>query len=168
MAPERYNIRVYGICCDQQGRVLLTDERRGGYLMTKFPGGGHDLGEGLEDALKREFIEETQTDINVLGLFYINEFLQISAFNPKDQLLSIYYLVELSTPLQVPVVEEVHSFEENSGDAQTFRWISMEELDSEMFTFPIDKVVSQKILANKTYLMGLAHQSNFPGEGAIH
>jgi 8-oxo-dGTP diphosphatase len=50
MVPERYNIRVYGLCIDKYGRILVTDERRGGHLMTKFPGGGHDLGEGLEDA----------------------------------------------------------------------------------------------------------------------
>lgn len=156
MVPERYNIRVYGICLDRDARILVTDERRGGYLMTKFPGGGHELGEGLSDALIREFREETDTEIDILGLFYINEFLQISAFNPKDQLLSIYYLVALRSPLNKPVVDLVHDFDEHSDDAQTFRWVPMRDLDSSQFTFPIDKIVVEKILANQQYLIGLS------------
>ena len=157
MVPERYNIRVYGLCIDKYGRILVTDERRGGHLMTKFPGGGHDLGEGLEDALKREFWEETATKIDILGLFYINEFLQISAFNPKDQLLSIYYLVSLQSTLNVPISTVIYEFGEGNGDAQAFRWIPLESLHVEEFTFPIDKVVVEKINANNGYLKKLAH-----------
>jgi 8-oxo-dGTP diphosphatase len=161
MVPERYNIRVYGLCIDNLGRILVTDERRGGYLMTKFPGGGHEFGEGLDDALRREFQEETETEIDVLGLFYVNDFLQISAFNPKDQLISIYYLVKLKSPFNAEIATKLHDFAEETGDAQAFRWIKLELLDAKDFTFPIDKVVVEKIKANDCYLRGLAHQSDF-------
>ena len=36
---ERFNVRVYGLCI-KQGKILITDEIRGGTKMTKFPGGG--------------------------------------------------------------------------------------------------------------------------------
>jgi 8-oxo-dGTP diphosphatase len=145
MLPERYNIRVYGICVNEKGELLLTDERRGKYVMTKFPGGGHHFGEGLADALKREFMEETALEVEVLDLFYINEFLQISAFNPKDQLISIYYLVRPLEAASLAVTDRLHDFTDDMEDCQTFRWVAMEDLEEAQFTFPIDRVVVRRI-----------------------
>lgn len=139
--PERYNIRVYGVCLREDGMVLLTDERRSGYAMTKFPGGGHDFGEGLADTLQREFMEETGTEIEVLDLLYINDFLQISAFNPKDQLLSVYYRVALKEMLKAHTTTLPLDFGVKEGDVQTFRWAPLTELAEEDLTFPVDKVV---------------------------
>jgi 8-oxo-dGTP diphosphatase len=145
MLPERYNIRVYGICINEKDEVLLTDERRGRYVMTKFPGGGHHFGEGLADALKREFLEEAALEVEVLDLLYINDFLQISAFNPKDQLISIYYRVRPREVSTLKVTDKVHDFTEGHDDCQTFRWVALRDLDEAEFTFPIDKVVVQRI-----------------------
>ena len=55
---EKLNLRVYGLLLNNNGEVLLTDESRFGMEFTKFPGGGIELGEGISDCLKREFIEE--------------------------------------------------------------------------------------------------------------
>lgn len=155
--PERYNIRVYGLCLDAFGRVLVTDERRGGMSMTKFPGGGNEFGEGLADTLRRELREEIQSEIEILGLFYANDFLQISAFNPKDQLISIYYLVSLIGEVNFPVTEKINDFGNQSGDVQTFRWMALQDLDGSHFTFPIDKIVVRKLLDNIAYLQQLMH-----------
>lgn len=139
--PERYNIRVYGVCLRADGKLLLTDERRSGYVMTKFPGGGHDFGEGLADALRREFLEESATEIEIQELLYINDFLQISAFNPKDQLLSVYYRVDLPSGLNAATTEAAMDFGDGPGDVQTFRWAALRELEESDMTFPVDKVV---------------------------
>lgn len=155
MTPDRYNIRVYGICIDQQERVLLTDERRGKILMTKFPGGGHHFGEGLADALRREFREEAACEIEIHGLYYANDFLQISAFDPHDQLISLYYLVSLATDLAAPVKCLAFDFDHAQGDAQIFRWVPISALDTAAFRFPIDKVVVEKLLASRPHLMRL-------------
>jgi 8-oxo-dGTP diphosphatase len=142
MNLTRYNVRVYGLCFNDAGEVLLTDERRGGYRMTKFPGGGHELGEGVGDCLKREFMEELSLEVELQDLFYINDFLQISAFNPKDQIISIYYTVKSLTPLvHVPIAATRFAFDEDENDAQTFRWVHPSEIDAEELTFPIDKIV---------------------------
>lgn len=155
MTPDRYNIRVYGICLDSQGLVLLTDERRGKILMTKFPGGGHDLGEGLADALRREFLEEANCEIEIHGLFYANDFLQISAFDPREQLISLYYLVSLTTELAMSVKRLPFDFDAAEGDAQIFRWVAIKDLDEADFRFPIDKIVVQKLIANENHLLRL-------------
>src|SRR5688500_6038570 len=123
MSPERYNIRVYGICINDKAQVLFTDERRGSVVMTKFPGGGHHRGEGMADTIRREFTEESEMDVEVLELFYINDFLQISAFSPKEQLLSIYYLVRPISDPRFAVSEVVHDFPDGTEDCQTFRWV---------------------------------------------
>ena len=128
----------------QEGRILVTDENRGGYEMTKFPGGGLEFGEGLEDCLKREFQEELGIEISVDEFYYTNEFLQISRFNEKDQLHSLYYRVSTSADLS--------GYKEDSKtkvavDEQHFRWISLDKLNSEEFTFPIDKIVAEKLIS---------------------
>ena len=95
MSAKVFNIRVYGILIAEE-RILVTDEYRMGQYMTKLPGGGLQFGEGAIDAVKREFQEELCIHIAVLQHFYTTDFFQPSAFNPKHQIISIYYLV--STP----------------------------------------------------------------------
>jgi 8-oxo-dGTP diphosphatase len=164
MLPDKYNLRVYGLCLDTQGRILLTDERRNGHLMTKFPGGGHELGEGLGQTLQREFLEETGLAVKSLGLFYINDFLQLSAFNPKEQLISVYYLCKLLDTAGLETVETAFAFEPGDHDQQTFRWVSIAQLDVDVFRFPIDKLVVEKLKQNLPYLLQLAADSDLAAE----
>ena len=93
----RFNLRVYGIVINDQGEVLLSHERRNGFEFTKFPGGGLELGEGILDALKREFLEELGVPVESARLFYVNEFYQSSVFKAEDQIISFYYLVTLNS-----------------------------------------------------------------------
>lgn len=141
MIPSRFNIRVYGLLI-QDGKVLITDEIRGGTKMTKFPGGGLEFGEGLAEGLKREFQEELNVEIKVGELFYINDFLQISSFDAKDQLMSVYYQVELEAG-EIKSTNIPFHFE--TEEPQCFRWIDLNELMENEFTFPIDKVVVKKL-----------------------
>lgn len=138
---KRFNIRVYGLLIHQD-KILITDEHRGGMLMTKFPGGGLEKGEGLADCLVREFQEEIAIDINVGDFFYVNEFLQVSRFNPEDQLMSFYYFVDTVDPDAIPVEESKIEIKPNE---QVFRWVALSDLNEEMFNFPLDKIVSQKL-----------------------
>lgn len=145
MRPTSYNIRVYGLLLNPLGQILLTDERRNGYLMTKFPGGGHELGESLEDGLKREFQEELGISIQLGQHFYTNEFLQISAFDPRQQLISIYFQVHFSNWKEILTSEKIFDFPDDNSDAQTFRWMEIMDLEDSQFTFPIDRIVCQRL-----------------------
>ena len=58
--------------------VLVADELIHGRYITKFPGGGLEFGEGTLDAIKREMMEETGIEIEVLSHFYTTDFFQVS------------------------------------------------------------------------------------------
>jgi len=92
--PGRFTIRVYGILLDTHQRILVSDEYIRGNYFTKFPGGGLELGEGTRDCLKREFKEETGLEVNIGNHIYTTDYYQVSAFNTKDQIISIYYYAQ--------------------------------------------------------------------------
>ena len=143
---ERFNLRVYGLLISQ-GRVLVSQENRGGFVMVKFPGGGLEFGEGLSDCLVREFKEELNISITVGDFYYTNEFLQISAFNEKDQLISFYFNVSTHQLEEIPI----SSFTGPVEGQQFFNWIALADLNAEQFTFPVDQAVAQ-LLAKSSFL----------------
>mgnify|MGYP000968010150 CR=1 FL=1 len=61
--PAAYRVTVKGLVRDNTGRLLFVRERDG---VWDFPGGGLEHGEGLEEALRREFREEVQAEIEIL------------------------------------------------------------------------------------------------------
>lgn len=138
---ENYNLRVYGLLVKDDA-VLVTDEFRAGMIMTKFPGGGLEKGEGLSDCLIREFDEEIGMKVAVEDFFYVNDFLQVSQFNPKDQLLSFYYFVSSDEVAKIPISS---SKNELKPGEQSFRWVKIIDLNANEFTFPIDRIVIRKL-----------------------
>ena len=143
---KSFNVRVYGLLINSNNELLLSDERRGGFSFTKFPGGGLEFGEGVVDALIREFSEELAIDVSVGDLFYVNDFFQASAFNENLQLLSFYYFVNYNKceeigqeAYQFPLIED--------GEKQ--RWVAISNLTESNFTFPIDKIVIEKLKSYK-------------------
>jgi len=148
MKIKSYNLRVYGILI-QEDSVLVTEERRAGMEMLKFPGGGLEKGEGLSDCLIREFSEELDITVSVKSIFYVNEFFQQSAFSEEDQLISFYYQVSTPDMSRIPVKVGL-----DEGDEQIFRWVRLSELYKEAFTFPIDKVVAKR-LAQSSHDIGV-------------
>lgn len=137
-----FNIRVYGILTNDLGQVLISDEFRFGHAFTKFPGGGLEFGEGLSDALKREFSEEFQLDIEVEKLFYVNDFFQASKFNDQHQLISFYYLVSHPNWTTISVKSNTHPL---TSEGEALRWIDISSLSESMMTFPIDKIVATRL-----------------------
>ncbi len=136
-----FNIRVYGLL-RFENKILLADELIKGMEITKFPGGGLEFGEGTIDCLKREFIEELNQPIENIRHFYTTDFFQISAFNPKHQIVSIYYFAEPSGPIQFTTKDSIFDFDSRENDTCAFRWVYEKELSSEMLTLPIDKTVA--------------------------
>ena len=65
--PE--NLRVYGVLA-RQGRVLIAEERVAGRRVLKFPGGAVEEGETPEEALVREFAEESGILVRPLKLVH--------------------------------------------------------------------------------------------------
>lgn len=145
-----FNVRVYGILFEKE-MVLLTDEYFHNTLITKFPGGGLQFGEGTIDCLKREFLEELNLEVEVINHFYTTDFFQPSAFDSEKQIISIYYLVKAKGELNFKTTNKKFDFAELKNNVQTFRWIQLKNLNENEMTFPIDKKVSAllKILTSK-------------------
>ena len=143
---KSFNVRVYGLLINSNNELLLSDERRGGVSFTKFPGGGLEFGEGVTDALIREFSEELAIDVTVEDFFYVNDFFQVSAFNENHQLLSFYYFVKYNKCEEIG--QETYQFP-LLDDGEKQRWVSINELSEDDFTFPIDQVVIEKLKSYK-------------------
>ncbi len=141
-----FNVRVYGICFNQDGELLVTDELIKGMQITKLPGGGLEYGEGPAECIVREFKEETGNDVKVIRHFYTTDFFVKSAFG-ENQIISIYYEVKLLDLPAFTWVEKPFDFPERKEGAFIFRWVKRGEVCADTFTFPIDKKVAELILS---------------------
>jgi 8-oxo-dGTP diphosphatase len=137
-----FNVRVYGLLINQDNEVLISDEEEYGFRFSKFPGGGLELGEGLIDGLKREFVEECEAEIDVLSHFYTTDFFEKSSFN-NSQVISVYYLVKEKAPLQLAFKDVIYDFDGEGEILQAFRWVKIQDLNIEDITFRTDKTVAQ-------------------------
>lgn len=151
-----FNIRVYGLLFDENQRLLVSDEFIRGAFYTKLPGGGLEFGEGTRNCLQREFLEETGLEVEVTDHIYTTDFFQISAFNNKDQIISIYYKVRPISPL-ANLSTKTTAFDFAPGQisdkescCEVFRWVAWDDLKADVMSLPIDKIVIEMLTAHKT------------------
>lgn len=130
----RFNVRVYGLWL-HDGNLLLSEELIHGRKVLKFPGGGVELGEGLIEALKREWMEELNLEIEVDSHFYTTDFFQQSAFD-ESQVISIYYRVHAPNPSEA--IRNINTFERSF-------WLPLSALTTDTFSLPIDKHVGEML-----------------------
>lgn len=100
--PQNY--RSYGVLL-RSGRVLIAAEWVGPVFAWKFPGGGVELHESAEEALVREFDEETGLAIRVLDELH-DPGTKISPWTARPY-TPIYFLVEAEGEPVVPEHELV-------------------------------------------------------------
>ena len=135
------NIRVYGIILNERNEVLLSDEYVLDCYMTKFPGGGLIPGEGTEDCLRREAMEEFGQEIEIISHYYTTGFFQKAIFYDDHQLISIYYRLRFKENPSFKISERAFDFKEVINGSQSFRWASLSGLTANDLTFPIDRHV---------------------------
>ena len=142
----KFIVRVYGIVINENNEVLISDEYEFSTKMTKFPGGGLEFGEGIQDALHREFDEECKGQkIANLRHFYTTDFYQKALFFENAQLISVYFLADLIGPLRFKISDCAYDFEIDGNMQQSFRWVKINALEEDEITFPIDKFVVRKL-----------------------
>ncbi len=147
-----FTIRVYGILINELQQVLVSDEYIRGNYYTKYPGGGLEIGEGTRTCLRREFMEELNLKIAVGDHIYTTDIYQQSAFNPADQIISIYYFVKALEPIKVPLKTLPFDFDEKelakynlTKQIETFRFIDWQNFSSDAVTLPLDKIVALQL-----------------------
>lgn len=134
-------LRVYGLLI-HDGKILVADECIKGRLVTKFPGGGLEFGEGLRDCLVREIREEIGMEALDVVHFYTTDFFQQSAFHDTPmQVVSVYFTFRVADPGAIPVVHEAFHGITGPDDQEVFRWLSVDTPAEAAVTLPIDRVV---------------------------
>ena len=148
-----FNVRVYGILINSQNQILVSDEYIRGKYYTKFPGGGLEQGEGTRDCLKREFKEEMNLEVVVGEHLYTTDYYQQSAFDPADQLISIYYFAHPTETIAFQLTHSKFDFTEyqlkiynEKSEIETFRFIDLKDFSANDVTLPVDKIVATLLL----------------------
>lgn len=144
-------VRVYGIFIDSEKGLLVSDELIKGQKITKFPGGGLELGEGAKDCLQREFKEELNLDITVENHIYTTDYFQKSWFKSGQQFFGIYYKVASTQAIQIQSHEIPFDFSEEElikgkSDHECFRWIAIAQLTEDTVSLPTDKIVVKQLI----------------------
>jgi 8-oxo-dGTP diphosphatase len=132
--PERQRIAAYGVCIDDQGRLLLA--RAAPWLVLKgrwfLPGGGVDHGEHPTDALRREFQEESGLTVELGPLL--------------DVLSDVRNLPDEMSLHTVRLIYRVASWQgtlraETEGTTDAIQWVGRDELA----TLPLARYVEQVV-----------------------
>lgn len=140
-----FNLRVYALI-RRGAQLLLTRESYETHGFTKFPGGGVEPGEGLVDALARELKEELGLEAGNFSLYYVNDFYQPSAFDPSQQIISFYYMADIP---DLPLPEEHTEWRGGLPYQMTFHWVEIDRLPEEELTFPIDRLVLNRLKSDQ-------------------
>ena len=150
---SKFNVRVYGILLSSTKQVLVSDEYIRGKYYTKFPGGGLEFGESTRACLQREFKEEMNLDVSIEEHIYTTDIFQMSAFNPEDQIIAVYYFAKALQPITVPIRTAEFDFDEQqlqlykqTQQIETFRFINWENFTADAITLPIDKIVASLLI----------------------
>lgn len=142
---DKFNIRVYGLMLNPLNQLLIAHEQINDFKFTKFPGGGLEFGEGLTDCLVREFKEETNLTVEIDEHFYTTDFFQTSAFKQNEQIISVYYWVKTNQNWQqVSLAQHQVKYGVRIENLR-FEWVDVNKITPDIFTFPIDKLVCEKI-----------------------
>ena len=135
---DSFTIRVYGIYITKDQKLLVSREKIDNKWYTKFPGGGLEFGEGTTDCLKREFLEEMGQNITIHKHFYTTDFFVQSKFNPKKQVLAIYYLIDGIEGIPQP----------QNPEEQSLSFINIQANHKIYFSLETDQSVFDLILKN--------------------
>jgi 8-oxo-dGTP diphosphatase len=144
MTPSKFNIRAYMILL-HEGKILIADERIKGSSYIKLPGGGLEFGEGPRDCILREAQEELGQEVEVLHHVHTTEMFVQSKFYPTDQVVAIYYQVQLKEDPTFRVSEEKHDFQGTGEDEESFRWVDWDDLKTNDLSFETDRAVIRQL-----------------------
>ena len=117
---NQLRVRVCGICV-QDGRMLLINHSglNEGNEFWSPPGGGLQFGETIEECLKREFLEETNTGISIGKFLKVREFVK-----PPLHAIELYYEVTIESG----IVKKGFDPEMEWQIIKDIQWLNFEEI----------------------------------------
>lgn len=110
LKPAWYRVSVKALIRDKDDRVLFMGENKGFSL----PGGGLEHGETIEEALRRELLEELELEAVSVS---VQPHSILPYYYPENQKVGMWlvYEVEVEQPLQIT-------------NGTPVRWVSEEEM----------------------------------------
>lgn len=106
-------------------KVLLCNTKSTGKYW--FPGGGVDLGEKLEDAIKREVLEEAGIEIEIEKLLTFQEI--FFYYEPLDEAYQNFSFFYLCKPITTKLLPDDKVDQED--EAEKPRWIDLRSIKKE-------------------------------------
>lgn len=134
---DRPRVRVAGIII-QENSILLIQHIKNEKKYWLVPGGGVDWGESLEEALIREYKEETNLDIEVKDFLFFSE--TISPDKNKH-VINLYFLVKIKNDSETMKIG-------NETNLSDLKYVSKEEIQN-IKLYPNIKEQLMKILNNE-------------------
>ena len=134
--PERQRIAAYGVCVNDQGRLLLARAApslslRGRWFL---PGGGVDHGEHPTDALRREFEEESGLTVELGPLLDVLSDVRVLPDGTNLHTVRLIYTVaSWSGTLRA----------EQAGTTDAVRWVDKDELATLPLAHYVEEVVAR-------------------------
>lgn len=109
---------VSAVIFNPEGKILLCKSHKWGNKYV-IPGGHIELGESMEEALKREILEETGLHIYDIKLISLKESIFSNTFYEKKHFIFIDYLCKTDSS-EVILNDESESYE----------WVGLNEIDN--------------------------------------
>jgi ADP-ribose pyrophosphatase YjhB (NUDIX family) len=127
--PRVQRFAAYGVVCDPEGQVLLTEIAPGypGAGRWHLPGGGTDFGEQPTEALRRELYEEAAQQGDVTELLNVSHRHNPAAVGPEGYPID-WATVRVLYRVFVPVPEKPRVTEAAGGSTAGAGWFGPDDL----------------------------------------
>lgn len=146
-AKKSIVIRVYGFILNDKDEILIAEEYHYNSFMRKFPGGGLEPGEGVQDGLRRELREELNLEVEIGAHVHTTPDFIESVFNKQLQVIGIYYQVSTIDNID-SLYRELYEMPNENG-IEKFKWVPLEELKPSDLTFPMDQQAFMSLLKSR-------------------
>lgn len=137
MENNRPRVRVAGIL-EEDNKILLIEHTKNDRSYWLLPGGGVDWGESIEEAVEREFLEETSLKVKIEEFLFISETL---APDKSKHVINLYFKVKR-------VSGEISLGEE--AILSDLRFFSLEEIEK-IKIYPNINDILKKIMKKESY-----------------
>ncbi|MDP3888882.1 MAG: NUDIX domain-containing protein [bacterium] len=128
----RLPIRAVGIVI-KENKVLLIEREQDGKHYFVFPGGGVEEGETVEEAVKRELLEETTLEVEIQKLLYSHFYL---ALHKGHSVQHFYLCRHLRGVPKLGDFEEMDKMKSGKGYFNPL-WINLEKLP-DLLLYPLE------------------------------